>query len=89
MKAKRFFIGILLFLGAVLLGQFVSRIFEDVSALSWLSYTVSVGIPSSQPFVLDLSVLSLALGCYLTINIAQIILLILAVFLYHPLLKRL
>jgi hypothetical protein len=89
MKAKRIFIGLLLFLCAVLLGEFTGRLVEGISALSWLAYTISVGIPVSQPFVLDLSVISIALGAYLTINIAQIIFLVIALFLYKPLLKRL
>lgn len=89
MKAKRIFIALLLFLCAVLLGDFAGRVFEGISALSWLAYTVSVGIPVSQPFILDLSVVSVALGLTLSINIAQIILLVTALFLYKPLLKRL
>ncbi len=89
MKTKRILIGLLLLVSAVLLGEFAGRIFEDISALSWLAYTISVGIPATQPFVLDLSVLSIAFGAYLSINIAQIILLVVALFLYKPLLKRL
>ncbi|MFA9380109.1 MAG: DUF4321 domain-containing protein [Acetanaerobacterium sp.] len=89
MKAKKTFIALLLLLSAVLLGDFVGRLCEGISALTWLSYTISVGVPVSQPFVLDLSVLTFAFGLYLTINIAQIFLLIMALFLYRPLLKKL
>ncbi len=89
MKAKRFLITLFLFLGAILLGDFVGRMCEGISALSWLAHAISVGIPVSSPFILDLSVLSLALGLYLTVNVAQIILLTVAVFLYKPLLKKL
>lgn len=89
MKLKKTLITLLLFVSAILLGDFVGRMVGGISALSWLGYTLSFGVPVSQPFVLDLSVLKLALGLYLTINVAQIILLVFAIFLYKPLLKKL
>ncbi len=89
MKFKKTLITLLLFVSAIILGEFIGRMSGDISALSWLSYAVSFGVPVTQPFVLDLSVLKLALGFYLTINVAQIILLVFSIFLYKPLLKKL
>ena len=89
MKFKKALITLLLFVSAIILGQFIGKMCTDISALSWLSYAVSFGFPVSQPFVLDLSVLQLALGFYVSINVAQITLFVLALFLYKPLLKRL
>ena len=60
-----------------LLGDFASK----VDFLWWLSYGESFGL--SQPISLDLSVVQVTFGLMLKINVASIIGMILAIFIYR------
>ena len=78
MKFKRNLVFALLVIAAIVLGSITADLFAGVEGLSWLSYGVSFGISSGSPMVLNLHVLTLTFGLGLSINIAQIILIVVA-----------
>ena len=70
----------------ILIGRFSSRgllgkLASEVSWLWWLSYGQSFGL--DNPIVLDLNVLKLTFGIVFNINVASIIGMILAIFIYR------
>ena len=71
---------ILLFSG-IILGGLLGQLASQVSFLSWLSYGQSFGL--EQPFVLNLGILNLSFGIMFNLNIASIIGVLLAMFIYR------
>lgn len=76
-------------LAGIILGTILGRLCEGVSFLSWLAYSISVGLDTASPLVLDLIVFKVAFGFSLTINTAQIICIIAALLIYNKTCKGL
>ena len=89
MKFKRNLVFALLVIAAIVLGSIVADLFGDVSGLSWLKYGISFGISSGNPLVLNLYVLTLTFGLNLSINIAQILFIVVALIAYKPIARGL
>ncbi|MFV0411704.1 MAG: DUF4321 domain-containing protein [Oscillospiraceae bacterium] len=83
MKFKRNLLLLFFILAGVVVGAMLASVCQNVPFLRWLSYGGSIGFNPANPFVLDLSVLTLTFGFSLTISVAQIITLGLAIFLYN------
>lgn len=69
-------------LAGIVIGTILGRLCEGVSFLSWLAYSMSVGLDTAAPLVLDMIVFKVAFGFTLTVNTAQIICVIIALLLY-------
>ena len=69
-------------LAGIVLGTILGRVCENVSFLSWLAYTLSVGLDTGSPMVLDLIDFKLAFGFTLSVNAAQILCVIIALIVY-------
>lgn len=89
MKFRKNLILVLLVLAAIVLGSIVADLTSGVSGLSWLSYGISFGISSADPLVLNLYILTLTFGLAFSINVAQIIFIIVAFLTYKPIAKGL
>lgn len=76
-------------LAGIILGTILGRLCAGVSFLSWLAYSMSVGIDTASPLVLDLIVFKVAFGFSLTVNTAQIICIIAALLIYNKTCKGL
>ena len=76
-------------LAGVLLGTIIGRVCDGVPFLSWLAYTMSVGLDTASPLVLDLIVFKLAFGFTLSVNAAQIICVIISLIVYNKTCKGL
>lgn len=76
-------------LAGIVLGTILGRLCEGVSFLSWLAYSMSVGLDTASPLVLDLIVFKLAFGFSLTVNTAQIICIIASLLIYNKTCKGL
>ncbi|MGN0690457.1 MAG: DUF4321 domain-containing protein [Oscillospiraceae bacterium] len=66
-------------LAGILVGSAVAYFTKDIFFLSWLSYGINFGIPSST---LDLYVFRLTAGVELDVNIAHVIFIILSILAY-------
>lgn len=76
-------------LAGVVLGSVIANICSGVPFLEWLSYTKTVGIDTGAPVILDLIVFKLAFGFTMSVNIAQIICVIIALIAYNKTCKGL
>ncbi len=70
-------------LAGIVLGTIIAKICADLPFLWWLAYSMSVGLDTASPLVLDLIVFKLAFGFTLTVNPAQIICVIIALIVYN------
>lgn len=79
-KEKNIWLLLVFLLAGLVVGGLLGKLASNVSWLWWLSYEQEFGLQS--PIVLDLNVLTLTFGLMLKINVASIIGMILAVFIY-------
>ena len=80
-KDKNFWILLVLLLSGIVVGGLLGELASKVSWLWWLGYGNSFGL--SDPVTLDLSVLKITIGFVIKINIASIIGMALAIFIYR------
>ncbi len=71
----------LMLLAGVVLGGFIGYLTQGVPWLSWLNYGQTFGL--SSPLELDAGVLILTFGLTIKFNVASIIGIIIAAFVYH------
>ena len=79
-KEKNIWILLLFILSGIVIGGLLGELAGNVDFLWWLSYGQNFGL--STPIQLDLSVVQLSFGLMFKINIASIIGMIIAVFIY-------
>lgn len=78
-KWKKNLLFLFYLLAGIVLGAVLARLCAGVSFLSWLNYGESVGISAGS---VDLAILDVTFGFSLTINVAQIITVGVAMWLY-------
>lgn len=79
-KEKNVWILLVFILSGLVIGGLLGKLASSVSWLGWLAYEQSFGF--ANPIVLDLNILQLTFGLMLNINVASIIGVILAIFIY-------
>ena len=79
-REKNIWILLVFLLAGLVIGGLLGKLAASVPWLWWLSYEQQFGLET--PFVLDLSVLKITFGLMVKINIASIIGMILAIFIY-------
>jgi len=84
-REKNIWILLVFLLSGLVIGGLLGEVAANVPALWWLSYGESFGL--STPIELDLSILSITFGLMFKINIASIIGLIIAIFVYRKIWK--
>ena len=80
-REKNIWILLVFLLSGLVLGGLLGEIAKSVDFLWWLSYGESFGL--NTPITLDLSVISITFGLTFRINIASIIGMAIAVFIYR------
>lgn len=81
MRDKSTWIALLFVCAGLVIGGLLGEVAAQVDWLRWLAYGQTFGI--ENPFILDLNILSLTFAFALHINIASIIGLTIAIFLYR------
>ncbi len=89
MNWKKNLVLIFFLLAGVILGALLANVGQHVPFLSWLAYGKTVGISPDSPMVIDLSVVRVAFGFEMGINVAQIITIILSILGYKSISKKL
>lgn len=79
-RDKNIWVLLVFILSGLVIGGLLGRLASSVPWLWWLSFEQEFGLKS--PIVLDLSILKLTFGLMFKINVASIIGMILAVFIY-------
>ncbi len=80
-REKNIWVLLIFLLAGLVVGGLLGKLASEVSWLWWLSYGQSFGL--DNPIVLDLNVLKLTFGIVFNINVASIIGMILAIFIYR------
>ena len=80
-REKNMWVLLVFLLAGLVVGGLLGKLASEVSWLWWLSYGQSFGL--DNPIVLDLNVLKLTFGIVFNINVASIIGMILAIFIYR------
>lgn len=80
-KEKNIWILLIFILSGIVIGGLLGELAKNVSWLSWMGFGQSFGLES--PIVLNLGVLTLTFALMIKINIASIIGIVIAIFLYR------
>lgn len=80
-KDKNIWILLVFLLSGLVLGGLIGEIASSVKSLWWLAYGQNFGLAS--PIELDLSVITITFGLMFKINIASIIGMAIAIFIYR------
>ncbi len=80
-RDKNIWILLVFILSGLVIGGLLGKLASNISWLWWLSFEESFGL--QDPLVLDLSVLKLTFGLAFRINVASIIGMVLAIFIYR------
>ena len=80
-RDKNIWILLLFICAGLVIGGLLGQLAGQVDWLSWLSYGQSFGV--EEPFVLDLNVIKITFALVVNINIASIIGMAIALFLYR------
>ena len=80
-REKNIWILMVFILSGLVIGGLIGEFTKDVDFLWWLSYGQSFGL--SSPIELDLNIVQISFGLMFKINVASIIGLIIAVFIYR------
>lgn len=80
-KEKNFWILLVFILSGLVIGGLLGEVASRINALWWLSYGKEFGLVS--PLQLDLNVLKITFGLTVKINIASIIGIMIAIFIYR------
>ncbi len=88
MKLKRALLLIFMLVAAAVIGALLATIFADISFLSWMGFSRTIGISPDSPLVVDLSVVRFSFGFTTTISVAQVLCVALAIVLYNVITKK-
>ena len=80
-REKNIWILIIFLLAGIVIGGLLGQVASSVKALGWLAYGEEFGLNS--PVELDLSVMKITFGLVFKINIASIIGMAIAIFIYR------
>ena len=80
---KKNFLFVFYLVAGILLGAVIADLCAGVPFLSWLSYSQSIGFAPNNPAVLDLSIIKLTFGFAMSISVAQIITILIALYIYN------
>ena len=89
MKLKHNLVFLFFLLAGIILGAFLASVGTQVPFLSWLAYGKTIGISTTNPMILDLSMLRMAFGLEIGVNIAQIITITLSLLIYKNVAQKL
>lgn len=80
-KEKNIWILIIFILCGLVIGGLLGELTKNVDFLWWLSYGQSFGL--QNPIILDLNIVTLTFGLMFKVNVASIIGMIIAIFIYR------
>lgn len=83
MKMKRTLFLLFYLLAGIVVGAMIASLCSGVSWLNWLSFSSAIGLNRGAPLVLDLAVLQITFGFSMSISVAQVITIGLAIFLFN------
>ena len=83
MRMKRDFFFLFYLIAGIITGSIISSWCAGSGALGWLAYGQTIGFSPNSPAVIDLSIFTLTFGFSMTLTVAHIITISLAMFIYR------
>ena len=80
---KKTFLFLFYLLAGIVTGSLLASLCRSIPALTWLGYTNTIGFAAANPAVLDLIIFKITFGFSMSISVAQIITISVAMFLYN------
>lgn len=81
MRDSRFWLFLIFLFSGIILGGFLGDLAKSVPYLEWLGYGKSFGL--TEPVVLDICVLKVTFSILFELNVASIIGILIAIFVYR------
>lgn len=81
MKDGRIWLFWILLFSGIILGGLLGQLAANVSFLSWMGYGQTFGL--TQPLELDIGIIQLSFGIIFKLNVASIIGVLIAIFIYR------
>lgn len=89
MKTKKTFAFLFFIVAGVITGSLLSTLAVNTNFLSWLAYGQTIGIPITSPVLVDLALVQFSFALEMSINVAQIITVTIAMLLYRHIATKL
>lgn len=80
---KNTFMFLFYLLAGIIVGSLVGNVCLGVPGLTWMGYARTIGFAASNPAVLDLIIVKITFGFAMSVSVAQIIFILLAMFIYN------
>lgn len=80
MGDKRFWVFLIFLFSGIIFGGLLGELANNVSYLSWLAYGKTFGL--AEPVILDINVLKVSFSFLFQLNVASIIGILIAIFVY-------
>ena len=80
---KKTFLFLFYLLAGILTGSLLANLCRAITALSWMGYANTIGFAAGTPAVLDLIIVIFTFGFAMSVSIAQIITISIAMVLYN------
>lgn len=80
---KKTFLFLFYLLAGIIAGSLLANLCSAIPALAWLAYSNTIGFSASNPAVLNLLIIKITFGFSMSVSVAQIITISLAMYLYH------
>ena len=79
---KKQFLFLFYLLAGIIIGSLLGSVCRGIPSLSWLGYSNTIGFSPSSPAVMDLIVVRITFGFAMSVSVAQIITIALAMYIY-------
>ncbi len=89
MKLQRTLVFLFFLLSGIIVGALLASACANISFLSWLAYGKTIGLSTSNPMLIDLSMVKVAFGFEVGVNVAQIITITAALLFYKSVARKL
>ncbi len=83
MKMKRDFFFLFYLIAGIIAGSIIANMCAGMGALSWLAYGQTIGFAPNNPAVIDLAIFKLTFGFSMSLTVAHIITISIAMFIYR------
>ena len=80
---KKDFLFLFYVLAGIIAGSIIANLCSGADVLSWLAYGQTIGFAPNNPAVLDLAIFKITFGFSMSLTVAHIITISLALFLYR------
>ena len=80
---KKTFLFLFYLLAGIVLGALLANLMAGIPSLAWLGYSKTIGFSANNPAILDLVICRITFGFSMSISVAQIITISLAMYLFN------